>query len=109
MPLYEYQSKEDGKVIELLRPMAEADRPVEDPEGKGRTFVARQSTFAAGAATGASGRRLSLRVGAARAGRTPGRALELAMAAVCRVAESGRAGVMGRAETPLPSRERLAA
>jgi hypothetical protein len=55
MPLYEYQSKEDGKVIELLRPMAEADRPVEDPEGKGRTFVRRQSTFAAGAAAGASG------------------------------------------------------
>lgn len=46
MPLYEYIAKEDGSVIELLRPMGEADAPVQDPEGKGRTFVRRQSTFA---------------------------------------------------------------
>lgn len=50
MPLYEYVSKEDGRVIELLRPMAQADDPVADPEGKGRTFLRRHSTFATGAA-----------------------------------------------------------
>ena len=56
MPLYEYIAKEDGKVIELLRPMGDADAPVTDPDGKGRTFVRRQSTFAtSGAAPGGSG------------------------------------------------------
>lgn len=47
MPLYEYVSESDGARIELLRPMSEADKPVEDPEGKGRTFKRVQSTFAA--------------------------------------------------------------
>lgn len=56
MPLYEYVSKEDGTVIELLRPMGEADSPVVDPEGKGRTFIRRHSTFAtAGGPAGSSG------------------------------------------------------
>ena len=55
MPLYEYVSETDGEVIELLRPMSEADAPVKDPQGKGRTFRRRQSTFAAkGAAAGGS-------------------------------------------------------
>lgn len=53
MPLYEYRCDEDGAVIEVLRPMASADEPVEDPEGKGRVFRRVQSTFAAkGAANG---------------------------------------------------------
>lgn len=46
MPLYEYECREDGTVIELLRPAAKADEPVEDPAGKGRRFVRRLSTFA---------------------------------------------------------------
>lgn len=48
MPLYEYVAREDGAVIELLRPMGQADALVVDPDGKGRTFLRRQSTFAAG-------------------------------------------------------------
>jgi hypothetical protein len=59
MPLYEYICEEDGTVIELLRPSAEADRPVEDPEGKGRTFRRKHSTFAtAAASTSSSGNTL---------------------------------------------------
>ena len=46
MPLYEYIAKEDNTVIEALRSMADADKPLTDPEGKGRTFVRKQSTFA---------------------------------------------------------------
>ena len=46
MPLYEYKSLEDGEVIELIRPMADADKPVDDPQGKGRRFVRQHSTFA---------------------------------------------------------------
>lgn len=49
MPLYEYVCEEEGKppvVIELLRPAADADKPVQDPEGKGRTFKRRLSSFA---------------------------------------------------------------
>jgi len=45
MPIYEYQCLEDGETIELLRPMREADAPVDDPKGKGRRFVRTQSTF----------------------------------------------------------------
>lgn len=47
MPLYEYICEEDGSVLELLRPMASADDPVKDPEGRGREFRRRHSTFAA--------------------------------------------------------------
>lgn len=46
MPIYEYVSQSDGERIELLRPMAAADDPVDDPKGKGRVFKRVQSTFA---------------------------------------------------------------
>jgi len=46
MPLYEYIAKEDGDTIEILRPMSMADKPVDDPQGRGRTFVRKHSTFA---------------------------------------------------------------
>lgn len=46
MPLYEYRCVEDGELIELLRPMSDADKPVEDPKGKGRKFHRVHSTFA---------------------------------------------------------------
>lgn len=45
MPLYEYICEEDGTVLELMRPMANADDPVPDPEHKGRTFKRQLSTF----------------------------------------------------------------
>jgi putative FmdB family regulatory protein len=48
MPLYEYECEQDGTVIELLRPMAEADKAVDDPEGKGRVYKRRHSVFASG-------------------------------------------------------------
>lgn len=54
MPLYEYRCETDGSVIELMRPMAQADAPVEDPEGKGRHFSRVQSTFATSGSTGGS-------------------------------------------------------
>lgn len=38
MPIYEYICEQDGTTLELMRPMAEADAPVPDPEGKGRVF-----------------------------------------------------------------------
>ena len=50
MPIYEYESEQDGEVISLLRPMSEADAPVDDPEGRGRTFRRRHSVF--GVSTG---------------------------------------------------------
>jgi putative FmdB family regulatory protein len=46
MPLYEYRCDEDGQVITLLRPMKDADKPVDDPEGRGRRFTRVHSTFA---------------------------------------------------------------
>jgi putative FmdB family regulatory protein len=54
MPLYEYICEETGETISLLRPMKDADEPVEDPDGKGRRFVRAHSTFSVGA--GAPGR-----------------------------------------------------
>lgn len=51
MPIYEYVSEKDGDRIELLRPMSQADAPVEDPAGKGRVFRRVASTFAAQGAT----------------------------------------------------------
>lgn len=45
MPLYEYICHEDQTVLELIRPMAQADEPVPDPDGKGRVFVRKLSTF----------------------------------------------------------------
>ena len=55
MPLYEYESKEDGSVIELIRPMSQADAPVEDPEGKGRTFKRIHSVFSSSGAPSSGG------------------------------------------------------
>jgi hypothetical protein len=55
MPIYEYEAIEDGEVIEVMRPMKDADAPVEDPRGKGRTFRRRISLFGVGgASSGAS-------------------------------------------------------
>lgn len=45
MPIYEYLA-EDGTKLELLRSMSDADKPVEDPEAKGREFKRMHSTFA---------------------------------------------------------------
>jgi hypothetical protein len=45
MPQYEYVSAQDGEVITLLRSMKDADAPVEDPAGKGRTFTRKHSVF----------------------------------------------------------------
>lgn len=55
MPIYEYESEQDGQRLELLRPMSQADAPVEDPAGKGRTFKRVASTFAAKGAPAAGG------------------------------------------------------
>lgn len=59
MPLYEYVCEADGSRLELLRPMSQADAPVDDPAGKGRVFKRVASTFAAqgtgGAGTGGAG------------------------------------------------------
>ena len=46
MPLYEYRCVEDGELISLLRPMRDADKPVDDPKGRGRVFERVHSTFA---------------------------------------------------------------
>ncbi|MFM7260555.1 MAG: zinc ribbon domain-containing protein [bacterium] len=55
MPIYEYEAVEDGEVIELLRTMKDADAPVEDPSGRGRTFRRRLSVFGvSGVASGAA-------------------------------------------------------
>lgn len=56
MPLYEYVCEQDGTVIELMRPMSQADAPVEDPAGKGRSFTRKFSTFAAGGSGGGEAR-----------------------------------------------------
>ncbi len=45
MPIYEYIA-EDGSKLELIRSMSDADKPVEDPDHKGRTFKRTHSTFA---------------------------------------------------------------
>ena len=52
MPIYEYICEQDGTVLELLRPMSKADEPVDDPDGKGRMFKRKHSTFAAGGTSG---------------------------------------------------------
>lgn len=57
MPIYEYVCEQDGTVVELIRPMAEADAPVTDPEGKGRVFKRKHSTFHSGQGAGNSGGR----------------------------------------------------
>lgn len=55
MPQYEYVCEADGEVVTLLRPMRDADLPVEDPKGKGRKFVRKHSTFGvAGSSVGST-------------------------------------------------------
>ena len=54
MPLYEYECTEDGQRITLLRPMARADEPVEDPDGRGRSFTRTHSVFGVGQADAGS-------------------------------------------------------
>ena len=66
MPLYEYECPETGEVVTLLRPMAEADLPVDDPQGRGRAFVRRQSVF------GVSSSETPQPPGSCHCGRVPG-------------------------------------
>ena len=54
MPIYEYAAIEDGEVIELMRQMRDADAPVEDPKGKGRTFRRKMSVFGVSGAAAAA-------------------------------------------------------
>ena len=51
MPLYDYTCPEDGETITLLRSMRDADEPVEDPKGLGRTFIRVCSSFTVGASS----------------------------------------------------------
>jgi putative FmdB family regulatory protein len=69
MPIYEYKCEQDGTVLELIRPMADADAPVKDPEGKGRTFTRKHSTFSSG---GAGERSLPAAGGCCPCGKTSG-------------------------------------
>jgi hypothetical protein len=55
MPLYEYVCEGDGERITLLRPMREADEPVEDPAGRGRVFARVHSTFGVGGTSAGAG------------------------------------------------------
>ena len=55
MPLYEYRCKDDGTLLELMRPMSQADAPVQDPEGKGCTFTWVMSVFQSGGQSGGKG------------------------------------------------------
>ncbi|MBK7404629.1 MAG: zinc ribbon domain-containing protein [Phycisphaerales bacterium] len=55
MPLYEYECEQDGTVIEVQRPMADADKPLHDPEGKGRSFKRKFSVFATHGAAPSAG------------------------------------------------------
>jgi putative FmdB family regulatory protein len=63
MPIYEYICEQDGTVIELLRAMADADKPVEDPDARGRIFKRKHSTFATGGAASNGGVDLMSRQG----------------------------------------------
>lgn len=54
MPIYEYRCEQDGTVLELIRPMSQADDPVQDPEGKGRRFTRVVSAFQSPASGGRS-------------------------------------------------------
>ncbi len=49
MPMYEYESIEDGEIITLLRRMGDADAPIVDPTGRGRSFRRCHSVFGVGA------------------------------------------------------------
>jgi hypothetical protein len=54
MPLYEYRCVDDSSLMTLLRPMSEADSPVDDPEGRDRTWERVQSIFSVDATPVAS-------------------------------------------------------
>ncbi len=54
MPQYEYECVQDGEILTLLRSMRDADEPVEDPAGKGRTFRRRHSVFGVGSGAASS-------------------------------------------------------
>lgn len=54
MPIYEYEAVEDGEVIELMRLMKDADAPVDDPKGRGRTFRRKMSVFGVSGAASAA-------------------------------------------------------
>lgn len=71
MPIYEYVCEQDGSVVELLRPMSDADKAVPDPEGKGRTFKRRHSTFATGG-PGPGGKSVPLSQGCCPCGKNRG-------------------------------------
>lgn len=60
MPIYEYICEQDGTKIELLRPMSEADSPVDDPQNKGRRFKRAMSVPNAKTAGGAGAAATSL-------------------------------------------------
>jgi putative FmdB family regulatory protein len=70
MPIYEYVCEKDGAVIELLRPMADADKPVADPDGKDRIFTRKHSTFATSGQ--AAGGNTSLKQGSCACGKRHG-------------------------------------
>lgn len=75
MPLYEYRCEQDGTLIELVRPMAQADASVEDPEKKGRTFTRVLSVFQSASTTrerGSSGGSSHVHSGACGCGKPRG-------------------------------------
>ena len=72
MPQYEYECVEDGEVLTLLRPMREADAPVSDPKGEGRTFTRRHSVFGVGAASSQAASRPQPQPGSCACGLKPG-------------------------------------
>ena len=77
MPMYEYEAA-DGTRVEALRPIADADKPLPDPDGKGRTFKRVMSVFSSGGGGGgnsASGKSSSsghVHSGSCGCGRFPG-------------------------------------
>ena len=72
MPQYEYECDEDGEVLTLLRPMSEADAPVEDPESRGRVFSRRHSVFGVGRRGAAQSAPAASREGFCPCGMRPG-------------------------------------
>lgn len=72
MPLYEYTCTQDGSTLEVLRPMADADKPLPDPEGRGRTFTRKLSTFATSNSTPGPSHSLPRAPGCCPCGKTSG-------------------------------------
>lgn len=74
MPLYEYECVQDGSRVELIRPVSQADAPVEDPEGRGRTFrrvLSVVSAHSAGSSSAGGGGHVH-RGGCCSCGKAPG-------------------------------------